>query len=277
MKTITFISALLYFNFASAAIVDGNFSDWYYSGNNSVSTDFYFGSIRFDGSERDIFRNGTTATCHDTYHCQLELLSTCVGCTITYYEKHYFLGRYTVSELNQKIAGYLPFIGTVSQRVNDKRRCNILSFGTGYNSIELANTCTGTGPVPPPIPEIPLTCHIDGLSSGVVDFGTVSVESLRKSLKVSLSCKGEANASAQLKIHGMDPSQESIAILKKPASSSAIKIRLSIGDRNSNTETISVRGGWSSSRQIHFSLDGAELKGKTGHYTGNAILRFDVL
>lgn len=89
MKIITFISALLYFNFASAAIVDGNFSDWYYSGNNSVSTDFYFGSIRFDGSKRGIFPGGTTAPCHDTYRCQLELRSTCLGCFITYSEGHY--------------------------------------------------------------------------------------------------------------------------------------------------------------------------------------------
>lgn len=135
-------------------------------------------------------------------------------------------------------------------------------------------------PYLPPTPSVPVTCDIEGLNNSIVDFGRLNTnEDARKTITASLRCTGDESAkgSAELKLEGTDPTQKNYAILNNISGMDQIKVRMTIGSSNSNTETVTVKAGWSESRDLNFYINSSELAGKTGEFTGSAILTFRVL
>lgn len=263
-----------------AVTVEGYFSEWYYTGpGKPLAIDYHYNSIIFD--ENDNIVTNKQVKCNATYRCKLEIRRY-DGLFFQVIESKTISGgaTYSVDEFNKKVAAILPLngIGKITADPKDSI-CVVSKVSTGWKEQEISNSCTGLGPPSPPVPSVPVTCDIEGLDNSIVDFGRLNTnEDARHTITASLRCTGDegVSGSAKLRLEGMDPTQKNYAILNNVSGTAKIKVRMTIGNSNSNAETVTVKAGWAESRDLHFDITSSELAGKTGEFTGNAILSFTV-
>ncbi|MEW5494404.1 hypothetical protein ABGT23_01985 [Enterobacter cloacae] len=264
-----------------AATVDGYFSEWYYTGPNApLALDYHYSAIIIDESDEVV--TNKVVRCNDTYLCYAGIYRREGNSRLMIERKRIAVGGdYSVADFNQKLAAILPLSGQgkVTGSPNNEY-CVIVELSTGWKNQIVADSCKNLGPIAPPIPSVPVTCDIEGLNNSIVDFGRLNTnEDARKTITASLRCTGDESAkgSAELKLEGTDPAQKNYAILNNISGMDQIKVRMTIGNSNSNTETVTVKAGWSESRDLNFYINSSELAGKTGEFTGSAILTFRVL
>ncbi|RTP93718.1 hypothetical protein EKN38_25140 [Enterobacter sp. WCHEn045836] len=260
-----------------AAIVEGGFSDWYYVGSGTVALDYHFTKVEV--VRGDPIVGSGTIDCTTTFPCRIRLEAVDIG-IIALDTLYLSDSAMKIDDYNALVRSKLPWtgIGKIKRGAGGSIPC-IRMVLLGNRSQNVVESCKGIGPPIPPVPSVPVTCTVDGLSNGVVDFGTISaVESPRKSIAASLSCTGDEDAegSALLKLVGMDAAQENYAILHDSAGSEQIKVHLSVGNTGSNSEMVTVKSGWNGSRSLNFDINNSELTGKAGSFTGSAVLSFTV-
>ena len=282
MKWLVVFPLFFYCLSSQAVTVGGSFSDWYW-GSEGTMVDFNFTEIVFDGAEK-IFYDGKVE-CNGRYKCHLRVVAaTPMGWSYYFDSRAINTGsenkKYTVDELNQAVKAVLPFSNKVYFPNNDPG-CVILEFDTGWNSVKLASSCEGTLPPMPPPPSVPLVCKVSQFSSDTVDFGMIGQgETASRSVIASLSCDGAraTKGKARLRFTDIARSGADSIMLRETQSGMEIKARLSVGsETGSNEKLIDVMTGYAADVPIFVRLDNNATRDKFGHFSGNALLLFEVL
>ncbi|HIF6626338.1 hypothetical protein MXL79_23260 [Serratia ureilytica] len=288
MKSFFLAFALFFAGSAQAFQVSGvAFSDWYFppASQYQYTLGFTVGGVVLEKADLPADHEGKVLC--SGWGCSLEVRG--------YYDDNAYriarttllpgtgqVERFSLEEFNELLRRKLPWtsqMGFWPIEARNKNFC-IRLFLVAYKEYPLGASCEGTLPPIKPAPAVPIACQVKGLSRETIDFGTIIQGSEhRAEISASLGCEGDPSKTGQARLLFTDAERRGgdAAILRN-ARGEEIKARLSVGSEGGGNQSyLQVKAGYQTTYPLFVQLKAADFAGRSGYFSGTALLIFEVL